>query len=91
MEVNFQNFSIGVKVIKIRLTRIGRKKVPFYRIIATKSESKRDGRPISYLGTYDPISKEIKIDQEETIKFIKNGAQPSETVANLLKRKGLIQ
>ncbi len=78
-------------MIKIRLTRIGRKKVPFYRIVATKSEAKRDGRPISYLGTYDPISKEVKIDQEETMKFIKNGAQPSETVTALLKKQGLVQ
>lgn len=78
-------------MIKIRLTRIGRKKVPFYRIVATKAEAKRDGKPISYLGTYDPISKEVKINQEETMKFIKNGAQPTETVTALLKRQGLVQ
>jgi small subunit ribosomal protein S16 len=73
-------------VVKIRLKRVGAKKAPHYRIVAVDSRARRDGSPIEELGYYNPISKELKLDREAVQKWIKNGAQPSETVANLIKR-----
>jgi small subunit ribosomal protein S16 len=75
-------------MVKIRLTRGGAKKRPHYRIIAIDERLQRDGRPLEYLGTYDPGSNpekfNIKIDRFEA--WIANGAQPSPTVRTLLKR-----
>ena len=75
-------------MVKIRLTRGGAKKRPHYRIIAIDERLQRDGRPLEYLGTYDPGSNpekfNIKIDRFEA--WIANGAQPSPTVRSLLKR-----
>ena len=75
-------------MVKIRLTRGGAKKRPHYRIIAIDERSQRDGRPLEYLGTYDPgLNPEkfnIKIDRFNA--WIANGAQPSPTVRSLLKR-----
>ncbi len=75
-------------MVKIRLTRGGTKKRPHYRIIAIDERSQRDGRPLEYLGTYDPgLNPEkfkIKIDRFNA--WIANGAQPSPTVRSLLKR-----
>ncbi len=75
-------------MVKIRLKRVGAKKAPHYRIVATDSRNRRDGSPIEELGYYNPISKELKLNLEAVNKWIKNGAQPSETVANLIKRAG---
>jgi len=73
-------------VVKIRLKRVGAKKAPHYRIVAVDSRSRRDGKPIEELGYYNPRSKTLKLDKEAIDKWMKTGAQASDTVAALLKR-----
>ncbi|MBS1989023.1 MAG: 30S ribosomal protein S16 [Cyanobacteria bacterium SZAS LIN-3] len=73
-------------MVKIRLTRVGAKKAPHYRIVAVDSRARRDGMPIETLGYYNPRSKELTVDREAVEKWKKNGAQTSDTVASLLKR-----
>lgn len=79
--------------VKIRLKRIGMKKVPFYRIVVSDSRSPRDGRFIEEIGHYDPLKNpaEIKVDAERAQYWVKNGAQPTDTVRSLLKKSGAIQ
>ena len=79
--------------VKIRLTRLGKKKAPFYRIIVADSRSPRDGRFIDQIGTYDPNQEpaEVKIDTEAAQKWLANGAQPTDVVARLFKNEGLIK
>ena len=69
------------------------KKHPFYRVVVTDERSPRDGRFIEEIGTYDPMKQpaEIKIDNEKAVAWMKNGAQPSDTVRVLLKKTGAIQ
>ncbi len=76
--------------VRIRLARGGRKKRPFYRIVATYSESPRDGRFLEVLGTYDPLKDpaEIKLDQEKVKKWLERGAKPSQTVRSLIAKAG---
>ncbi len=78
-------------MVKLRLTRLGRRKQPFYRIAAMEALGKRDGKAIAYLGTYNPLVEEnqIKLNEEEVLRFLKNGAQPTETVKTLLTRTGV--
>lgn len=78
--------------VKIRLTRIGRHKDPFYRIVAADSRYARDGRYIEQIGTYDPALGEEKADinEELAIKWLRNGATPSDSVRAMFARKGLI-
>ena len=73
--------------IKIRLTRMGSKKKPTYRIVAVNSETRRDGRPLEFLGYYNPMTDpiELKVDQDKVQKWLDRGAQPSDTVRSLLK------
>ncbi len=80
-------------MVKIRLRRMGAKKAPFYRVVVADSRFPRDGRFIEELGTYNPLTEpaEIKIDADRTLEWIKNGAQPTDTVKALLKRTGVIQ
>jgi small subunit ribosomal protein S16 len=78
-------------VVKIRLKRVGAAKAPHYRIIAVDSRTRRDGMPIEELGYYNPKSKDLKVNQEAVEKWIKTGAQPSGTVATLLKRAAAAQ
>ena len=75
-------------MVKIRLRRMGAKKKPFYRIVVADSRSPRDGRFIEEIGTYDPLKSpsEIKVDLERANYWIKNGAQPTDTVRALLKK-----
>jgi small subunit ribosomal protein S16 len=73
-------------VVKIRLKRVGAKKAPHYRIVVTDGRARRDGMPIVELGYYNPKSKELKLDTEAVKKWITNGAQPSETVASLIRK-----
>lgn len=78
--------------VKIRLTRIGRHEDPFYRIVAADSHFARDGRIIEQIGTYDP-SKGIdaaQINEELAIKWLNNGAIPSDSVRTMLARKGIM-
>lgn len=76
--------------VAIRFTRRGRKKLPFYRIIAIDSRSRRDGLPIEQLGWYDPLRKETNLNAPAIKKWLSVGAKPSETVARLLKRAMVI-
>jgi small subunit ribosomal protein S16 len=78
--------------VKIRLKRIGMKKRPFYRVVVTDERNPRDGNFIEEIGTYDPMKQpaEIMIDNEKAIKWLNNGAQPSDTVRVLLKKTGAI-
>ena len=78
--------------VKIRLRRMGAKKAPFYRVVVADSRFPRDGRFIEEIGYYNPISEpvEVKINAEAAQKWIKNGAQPTETVKALLKKNGII-
>ena len=75
-------------MVKIRLRRMGAKKNPFYRVIVADSKSPRDGRCIEEIGTYNPLTSpsEINIDVERALYWIKNGAQPTDTVRSLIKK-----
>jgi small subunit ribosomal protein S16 len=77
--------------VKIRLRRMGAKKKPFYRVIVADSRSPRDGKFIEELGYYDPLKKpvEIKIDEERAVKWLADGAQPTDTVKSLFKKAGI--
>lgn len=79
--------------VKIRLKRIGSKKKPFYRIVVADSRFPRDGRSIETIGTYNPLLDpvEVKIDEEAALKWMHNGAKPSDTVRNLLSREGIME
>lgn len=72
-------------MVKIRLKRIGYKKNPVYRIIVINSREKREGRPIQEIGFYNPKTKEMKFDKAAALEWISKGAQPTETVAYLIK------
>ncbi len=80
-------------MVKIRLKRMGAKKAPFYRIIVADSRSPRDGRFIAQLGTYNPLTNPatIKVDEEETLKWLSNGAMPTDTVRNILSKAGIMK
>ena len=73
--------------VKLRLTRTGSKKRPFYRVVAINSSSRRDGRPLEYLGFYNPMTNpaKVEIDQEKVKKWLDLGAEASDTVRSLLK------
>jgi len=79
--------------VKLRLKRMGAKKDPFYRIVAADSRSPRDGRFIESIGYYNPTSTpaEIKVDSEAALKWLRDGAQPSDTVRNLLSQAGVMK
>ena len=78
--------------VKIRLKRMGAKKAPFYRIVVSDSRSPRDGRFIEEIGTYDPLTEPatIAVDAEKAQQWIKNGAQPTDTVKALLKKANVL-
>lgn len=79
--------------VKLRLKRMGSRKRPFYRIVATDSRNPRDGRFIETLGYYDPMKDppEVKVDEELVKKWLERGAQPSPKAESLLRRIGLVQ
>ena len=79
--------------VKIRLRRMGAKKAPFYRVIVADSRSPRDGKCIEEIGTFDPMKTPaiVNIDAEKAQQWIKNGAQPTDTVKALLKQNGIIK
>ena len=76
--------------VKIRLRRMGAKKAPTYRVIIADSRSPRDGRFIEEIGHFNPRSDEIKIDAEKAKAWLKNGAQPTDTVKALLKKSNIV-
>jgi len=77
-------------VVKLRLMRMGKKKQPTYRIVATDSRSPRDGRFIEILGHYNPRSEPsiVSVDNDKAVAWLRNGAQPSDTVRRLLQTSG---
>ena len=79
--------------VKMRLTRMGDKKAPFYRIVVADSRVARDAKYIDLIGTYNPVAnpEEVKINVEKAQQWIKNGAQPTETVKALLVKSGAIE
>ncbi len=79
-------------MVKIRLRRMGAKKNPYYRIVVADSRSPRDGRCIEEIGSYDPLTNPatINVDKEKAQTWIKNGAQPTDTVRGLLKKAGVL-
>ncbi|MBE6654455.1 MAG: 30S ribosomal protein S16 [Ruminococcaceae bacterium] len=79
--------------VKIRLTRLGSKKAPFYRIVVADSRFPRDGRFVEEIGYYNPLTEpaEIKVDADKAKTWIKNGAQPTDTVKSLLKKAGVTE
>lgn len=80
-------------MVKLRLKRMGSKRKPFYRIVAADSRAPRDGRFIETIGTYNPTTEpaSISLNEELAIKWIKQGAQPSDTVRNILSKEGILK
>ena len=80
--------------VKIRLTRLGDKKSPFYRVVVADSRVARDGKYIEQIGTYNPLveqDKQLNINKELAEKWLKNGAQPTETTKSILQRVGVLE
>ncbi|CAM3941489.1 30S ribosomal protein S16 [Catellicoccus marimammalium] len=79
--------------VKIRLKRMGSKKKPFYRIVVADSRSPRDGRFIETVGTYNPVADpaQITLKEENIMEWLSKGAQPSDTVRNILSREGIMK
>ncbi len=79
-------------MVKLRLQRFGSKKSPVYRIVATDSHNPRDGRYIEVVGTYNPLTEPAKVsfDEEKALKWLENGAKPTDTVKSLLKEQGIL-
>lgn len=79
-------------MVKIRLRRLGAKKAPFYRIVVADSRYPRDGRFIEEIGTYNPLTNPaaVTLNAERAKEWIKNGAQPTDTVRGLLKKAGVL-
>ena len=80
--------------VKLRLTRMGAKKRPTYRIVATDSRSPRDGKYLELIGTYSPIDVEgnqVKVNEEVALKWLNKGAIPTDTVRNILSREGIMK
>ncbi|HJG48607.1 MULTISPECIES: 30S ribosomal protein S16 [Ruoffia] len=79
--------------VKIRMKRMGSKRNPFYRIVVADARAPRDGRIIEQIGTYNPVQepKQLEINEELALKWLSDGAQPSDTVRNLLSTQGIMQ
>ena len=79
--------------VKLRLTRMGAKKAPVYRVVAADSRAPRDGRFIEVVGLYNPTANPaiININEELALKWLNNGAQPSDTVRNLFSKQGIMK
>ena len=78
-------------MLKLRLTRTGRKKQPAYRLVIMEHSTRREGRPVEFVGYYNPLTKESEFKAEKIQKWLKVGVQPSETVSNLLKKAKIIE
>lgn len=79
--------------VKIRLKRMGSKKRPFYRVVVADSRSPRDGRFIETVGTYNPLTEpeQVTLKEEAIMNWLSNGAQPSDTVRNILSKQGVMK
>ena len=78
-------------MVKLRLKRIGKKQSPFYRIVAADARVNRNGKYIELVGTFNPLNEEVKIDKELALKWLQNGAQPTDTVRGLLSQAGVLK
>ena len=76
--------------LKIRLTRLGDKKAPFYRVVVADSRTARDGKVIDQVGYYNPLDGEVKLNDEAVIDWLNKGAQPTDTAKNLLSKAGIM-
>ncbi len=78
--------------VKLRLQRVGSHKNPQYRVVASEASSPRDGRFIEIVGTYNPVANPaiININEEKALKWLSNGATPTDTVKNILSKQGII-
>ena len=77
--------------VKLRLTRLGAKKKPTYRIVATDSRRPRDGQYLELIGTYSPLKEEVKVNEEVALKWLNEGAIPTDTVRNILSKEGIMK
>ena len=77
--------------VKLRLTRMGAKKRPTYRIVATDSRRPRDGQYLELIGTYQPLDEQVKIDEEKALKWLNTGAIPTDTVRNIFSKEGIMK
>lgn len=79
--------------VKIRMKRMGSKRRPFYRIVVADSRAPRDGRQIETVGTYNPLTKpeEVVLEEDRILEWLGNGAQPSDTVRNILSKEGIMK
>jgi len=78
-------------MLKLRLTRIGRKKQPVYRLVVIEHSTRRDGRPVDFVGFYNPLTKESNFKVEKIQQWLSYGVQPSETVTTLLRKAQIIE
>jgi small subunit ribosomal protein S16 len=78
-------------MVKLRLKRFGKKQEPSYRIVATQSTSRRDGRPLEELGFYNPRTHETRLEVEGLVRRIKQGAQPTDTVRRILEKAKIFE
>lgn len=79
-----------IMAVRIRLTRMGARNKPVYRIVASDSRRPRDGQYIELIGTYNPAIDEVKVNEEVALKWLKLGALPTDTVRNLFSQKGVM-
>ena len=77
-------------MVKLRLKRMGRKKRPFYRIVATPASTSRSGQSLAEVGTYDPITPKIELDVESAVQWLKNGAEMTPTVRTIFTSQGVL-
>jgi small subunit ribosomal protein S16 len=79
--------------VKLRLIRFGKKKMPFYRIVAVDSRVKRDGKYIEKVGVYNPLNSGVNyiIDEDKVLKWLRNGATPTDTVRSMLSKSGIMK
>ncbi|WP_338985472.1 30S ribosomal protein S16 [Spiroplasma endosymbiont of Diplazon laetatorius] len=77
-------------MVKLRLKRAGKKRAAFYRIVASDARVKRDGEYIELIGTYNPINGEVSVKKEIALKWLQQGAQPTDTVRNILSKEGVM-
>lgn len=76
--------------VRIRLTRLGSRHKPVYRIVASDSRRPRDGQYIELIGTYNPSAEEVKVNEEVALKWLSQGALPTDTVRNIFSKKGIM-
>ena len=78
-------------MLKLRLKRYGKKREPSYRIVVVESRSRRQGRPLQELGFYNPRTKETRLDTQDLLRWLRNGAQPTETLSAILRKAGIYE